>query len=58
MGTPSEAVRSGRGTRMEWSRRKWTTMKSFPGMWQETQATPALGFPCQVALWKWCEGAS
>ena len=52
LGTPMDAVRSGRGTRMEWSRRKWTTMKSCPGMWQETQSTPALGFPRHSLLWK------
>ena len=43
---------------MEWSRRKCTTMKSWPGMWQETQRTPALGFPFHSALWKWWAGAS
>jgi hypothetical protein len=31
-------------------------MKVWLGMWQETQSTPALGFPCHSDWWKWCEG--
>ncbi len=52
-GTPRSRVRSGRGTRMLWSARMWTTMKGDFGMWQDTQSVAGLGFPFHSGLWKW-----
>ena len=49
-GTPRSLVRSGRGTRMLWSARRWTTMNGDFGMWQETQSAPSLGLPLPLLL--------
>jgi hypothetical protein len=57
-GVPSDTERSGRGTRIEWSRRKWTTMKFCPGMWHEVQSAPSLGLPFTIFLCKWCASTS
>ncbi len=57
-GTPRSLVRSGRGTRMLWSARRWTTMNGDFGMWQETQSAPSLGLPFHSFRWKWWRASS
>ena len=52
-GVPSATLRSGLGTRIEWSWRGSTTMYVVVGMWQAAHAEP--GDP---GAWRWCATAS